>query len=117
MLLNIQQTTGQPTVENDQPKASSVRRLRSPEAAPKGVRRCGHRGWVKGSLSGCFLRSELTGSFKSESSVVAQEGAPRGTAACREASHAHPAPFWAPRGSGPSPWAAQGAHSSPALQL
>lgn len=66
-------TTGQPMTENDQPKASSVRRWRHPQAARRRARWCGHRGWLR-DRPPCFLRSELMGCFKLESDVVAQEG-------------------------------------------
>ena len=92
-------------MENDQPKASSVWRLRSPEAAPRGARRCGHQGWVKGLPSGCFLRSELTGSFKPESSVAAHEGVgtPRGDGHLQGGCTRPSRPFLGSRGLCPLP--------------
>lgn len=113
MLLNIQQTTGQPYLaENDQPKASSVRRLRSPRLSPRGG--SGADTGVKGSpLLGCFLRSELTSlSWKA---VVAQEGAPRGPPPAGGFTRP-PHPFLGSQGLWPFPWAAC-AHSPLRLQL
>lgn len=58
-------TNRTPTAEDvSQPKRPRCGELRSPRLPPGECGGCGHRGWVKGSLSSCFLRVQGNGSFK-----------------------------------------------------